>query len=376
MSINPSRRSLRLTLTAAAGAALLLGATACSGGTANTGDDADSASSSTAFPEKGSGELNLFNFTNYISPDALEKFTEETGIKVNVDTFSSAEEMVAKVKTGSATYDVVTVSDYVAEDLVASGQLLEIDATSFPNGGNIEDDFVDAYFDEGRKFTTPYTVVYQGIGVNPDEVTGAVTSWKDYFSVPEGSKGKIGLHDSQTFVINAALMAVGSESCSTDGDAYQKALDLLNGFKPSVKVISSDGTIDRLAGGETVLSSMWNGSFARAQAQNPDLEFVFPEEGFMMGGDNLAILSNAQNQDNAKIFMNWLLDPENAALNADFIKYSSPVKGIEEHLSEPAEGDAPVIVADAETMKRSHPDVPCSADVMEQYDKLWTMFKG
>ena len=373
MKLSFTDAPLRLTLTAAAGAALLLGATAC---TAAPAVDGGSVGDTAAFPASGSGELNLFNFTNYINPDALNKFTEDTGIKVNVDTFSSAEEMVAKVKTGSATYDIVSVSDYVAEDLIASGQLLQIDATSFPNGGNIEDSFVDAFFDEGRKFTTPYAIVYQGIGVNPDEVTGAVTSWKDYFGIPEGSAGKINLHDSQTFVIDAALMAVGSETCTDDSAAYQKALDLLNGFKPAVKVISSDGTIDRLAGDEVALSTMWNGSFSRAQAQNPDLEYVFPEEGFMTGADNLAILANAQNKDNAKIFLNWLLEPENAALNADYIKYTSPVKGIEKFLAEPAEGDAALVIADEEELQRAYEHKPCSTEVKEQYDKLWTMFKG
>ncbi|UOQ58313.1 spermidine/putrescine ABC transporter substrate-binding protein [Leucobacter allii] len=369
-----SHTPFRAALASVAAAALLFGATACAGGASSGGEAAGG--SDAAFPEQGSGEVNLFNFTNYISPDALEKFTADTGITVNVDTFSSAEEMVAKVKTGSATYDVVTVSDYVAGDLIASGQLAEIDTTTFPNGGNIEDAFVDAYFDEGRKYTSPYAVVYQGIGVNPEVVTEPVASWADYFAAPASAGGKIGLHDSQTYVIDAALMAVGAEACSTDNADYQRALDLLNEFKPSIKIISSDGTIDRLAGGETVLSTMWNGSFARAQAQDPALEYVFPEEGFMMGSDNLAILTNAQNQDNAKIFLNWMLDPENAAINADFIKYTSPVEGIEEFLPEPGDGDAPVIVADAETMERAHDQVPCSADVKEQYDKLWTMFKG
>ena len=374
MLFSHTRAPLRVTLTAAAGIALLVGASACSASTPT--DSSGTSTDAAAFPESGSGELNLFNFTNYINPDALTKFTEDTGITVNVDTFSSAEEMVAKVKTGSATYDVVSVSDYVTEDLIASGQLLEIDATSFPNGGNIAEAFVNSYFDEGRKYTTPYAVVYQGIGVNTDAVSAPVTSWKDYFSVPAGSEGKINLHDSQTMVIDAALMATGSEACTSDGEAYQKAFDLLEQFKPNIKIISSDGTIDRLAGGETVLSTMWNGSFARAQAQNPALEYVFPEEGFMMGADNLAILTNAKNPDNAKIFMNWLLEPENAALNADFIKYTSPITGIEEFLAEPGEGDAAVVIADAATMERAHDQKPCSAEVKEQYDKLWTMFKG
>ena len=373
MRFSVTRAPLRVTLTAAAGAALLLGITACSdGGTASGGSDA----ASTEFPESGSGEVNFFNFTNYVNPEAIDKFTEETGIKVNVDTFSSAEEMVAKVKTGSATYDVVTVSDYVAEDLIASGQLMEIDAPSWPNGENIEDDFVDVYFDEGRKFTTPYAVIYDAIGVNTAQVSEPIESWADYFAAPADAKGKIGLHDDQRFVIDAALLASGAQPCSTNGDDYQKALDLLNEFKPSVKIISSDGTIDRLAGGETTLSTMWNGSFARAQAQNPDLKYVLPEEGFTVGGDNLAILSNSKNADNAKIFMNWLLDPENAAVNANWLKYSVPVEGIADELAKLDDGGAPVVVPTDEEAARSIPGVPCEADVKEQYDKLWTMFKG
>ncbi|WP_449280690.1 ABC transporter substrate-binding protein [Leucobacter sp.] len=373
MSITPFRAPLRLTLAATAVAALLLGVTACGASEAG-GDDAGAADA--AFPESGSGVVNLFNFTNYINPETLEQFTEDTGITVNVDTFSSAEEMVAKVKTGSATYDVVTVSDYVAEDLIASGQLLEIDATSWPNGGNIEDGFVDMFFDEGRKYTTPYAMIYNGIGYSSAALQDPVTSWDDYFSAPAGSSGMIGLHDSQTFVIDAALLATGSEPCTDDGAAYQRALDLLNDFKPNVKVISSDGTIDRLAGGETVLSTMWNGSFARAKAQNPDLEYVLPEEGYLMGGDNLAILTNAQNADNAKIFMNWMLDPANAASNANWIKYSVPLKGIGDELDKLDDGGAKVIVPTAEEAERGMLQVPCSPDVKEQYDKLWTMFKG
>ena len=369
-----TKKSARLAAVAVTTVALMLGATACSGSDDAKGGDAGSASGE--FPTKGSGELSLFNFTNYINPDTLKAFTEETGIKVNVDTFSSAEEMVAKVKTGTATYDVVTSSDYVTEDLIASGQLLEIDATTWPNGKNIEPEFVDLYFDKGRKFTTPYATVYNGIAYNAKEVTGPVTSWKDYFSVPAGSDGRIGMHDSQTFIIDAALYATGSQPCSTTGEDYQKALELLQDIKPKLKIISSDGNIDRLAGGETALNTMWNGSFARAYEQNKDLKFVFPSDGYTLGVDNFAVLKNAKNVDNAKIFLNWMLDPKNAATNSNWVKYSVPVKGIEEELKKLDDGGSPVVSPSAEEAANGHVQEPCSADVKAQYDKLWTMFKG
>ncbi|GAA1622570.1 ABC transporter substrate-binding protein [Leucobacter chromiireducens] len=372
--MNPPKygATLRRTALAAASIALLVGASACSAAPAANTD----AQNDAPFPESGSGEVNFFNFTNFVNPDALAKFTADTGITVNVDTFSSAEEMVAKVKTGSATYDVVALTDYVAEDLIDSGQLMQIDVPSWPNGGNIEDDFIDVHFDEGRKFTTPYAEIYNGIGVNTSVVTTPITSWADYFAAPQEARGKIGLHDDQTFIIDGALLATGGEPCTTDGEAYQKAYELLEQFSPNIKIISSDGTIDRLAGGETTLSTMWNGSFSRAQAQNADLQYVLPAEGYLSGGDSLAILSNANNPDNAKIFMNWLLDPENAALNANWIKYYVPVKGLEAELDKLPDDGASVIVPTAEEAARAIVQVPCSADVKEQYDKLWTMFKG
>lgn len=361
----------RIALTAAAGVALLLGTSACS-----AASPAAEGSGAAAFPESGSGELNYFNFTNLIDPDVLAKFTDETGITVNVDTFSSAEEMVAKVKTGSATYDVITLTDFVAEDLISSGEIMEIDATTWPNGGNIEDTAVDIYYDPGRKFTTPFSEVYNGIGVNTAEVSEPITSWAEYFSAPASARGKIGMHDDQTYVIDGALLATGGEPCTDDGAAYQRALELLEEFKPNIKIISSDGTIDRLAGEETTLSTMWNGSFTRAQAQNPDLEYVLPAEGFLSGSNSFAILSNAQNPDNAKIFMNWMLDPENAALNANWIKYYVPIKGLAEELDKLDDDGAAVIVPTAAEIARSAVQTPCSAEVKEQYDKLWTMFKG
>lgn len=350
-----------------AGAVFMLAIAGCSTG----GGGSEPPSSDGEFPTSGSGVVNLFNFTNAISPDALEKFEEETSIRVNVDVFSTPEEMVAKIRAGGAGYDVVNAQDYVVPDLAASDLLMEINALDWPNGENIGEDYRDLYFDEGRKYTTPYQVLYEGIGVNPEVVTGPVNSWADFFATPENAAGIMSVHDGQTLVINAALLAVGSEACTTDAAAYEKVDRLLEGVKPSLKLVSSDGTIDRIAGGEVALSTMYDGAFSRAKAQDPKLEYVFPEEGFMTGYTNWAILASAPNPDNAKIFMNWLLLPENAALNIEFGKYNTPVAGVDEYL-EPAG----VVAPDAETLQRGIPTVPCGPDVQEQYDKVWTRFKG
>lgn len=367
MQFHEKSGAARITRVLGIGAVTLLALAGC----ASAAEPDPPQSDSGAFPESGSGVVNLFNFTNAISPEALEKFTEETSIKVNVDVFSTPEEMVAKIRAGGAAYDVVNAQDYIVQDLTAGEFLLEINPLEWPNGDNIGEAYRDLYFDEGRKYTTPYQVLYEGIGVNPATVTEPVESWADYFAAPGSAAGLMSLHDGQTMVINAALLAVGSESCTTDSAAYERVDALLAGLKPSLKLVSSDGTIDRLAGGEVALSTMYDGAFARAKAQDPRLEFVFPTEGFMTGYTNWGILSTAQNVDNAKIFLNWLLLPENAALNIEFGKYNTPVTGVDEYLA-PAGVTAP----DEETLERALPTIPCGMDIQGQYDKVWTRFKG
>nr|WP_079319997.1 spermidine/putrescine ABC transporter substrate-binding protein [Microbispora sp. GKU 823] len=275
-----------LPLTALLGAGVLALA-ACGGGStgaaASGSDSGSSAGGSAAFPAKGSGELNLYNWTDYISPDLLKRFESETGIKVHLDTFESNEGLLAKLQAGGTGYDVIVPSDYMVQQMVQLGLLQEIDTDTFPNGKNIQPEFKDVYFDQGRKFTAPYMHGTTGIAVDEAKVGGKVTSWAEFFNPPAGASGNMGILNDSNEVVAAALRAVGAKPCSETPADYQKVQALLSGVKGKLKVISSDGQIDRMTSGETTLAMMWNGAFHRASVKNKGITWVYPSEGCRCG---------------------------------------------------------------------------------------------
>ncbi|MCX5339223.1 extracellular solute-binding protein [Streptomyces atratus] len=363
----PAGRLLPLAAAACAG---ILALTSCG----NSGAQAD-ASAAGPFPTKGSGTLNLYNWTNYIPPKLVKRFESETGIKVNIDVFESNEQMLAKLQAGGSGYDVVVPSDHMVQQMIKLGLLQQIDAGSFPNGKNIKPEFADDYFDEGRKYTVPYMYGTAGFAYDKTKLSNPPTSWKEFFNPPAAADGKMGLHNDSTEVVGAALRAVGSRPCSETPADYQKVQTLLRSLKPKLKVISSDGTIDRLASGELTLSSIWNGSYHRASVKRKDLEYVYPSEGLTLWQDNLAVPKGAQHVDNAKIFINWMMDPKNMAEASNFTAYDNGITGAEQYMDEALRKD-PAITIPADKAALAKPVQPCSQTALDLYDKVWTDFKG
>jgi ABC-type Fe3+ transport system substrate-binding protein len=233
---------------------------------------------------------------------------------MSVDYYDSNETLEAKLKaSGGKGYDLVVPSDYMVQILAAGNLLQEIGTSSLPNGKNVNPAFLDVYFDKGRKYSVPYLYGTTGYAYDPTVVTTPMTSWKDYFAAPAAAKGKIGIFNDQVDGIHAALRAVGGEPCTSDPAKLQAAQDLLLKFKASVATISSDGIIDRMQAGESPLSMIWNGAAHRVKEKKPKVVYVYPTEGATLWQDNFAIPSGAENVEQAKTFLNWFLDPKNAA---------------------------------------------------------------
>jgi len=366
----------------------ILALSACGGETTVGGGGASSAPASSAagsdaaspeapagdFPTPNGGELNLYNWTDYISPDLLKRFESETGITVNLDNFDSNETMLAKLQAGGANYDVIVPSDYMVAQMIELGLLQEVDPASFPNGQFIKPEFMDVYFDPGRKFSAPYMYGTTGIAYDPTKAGGEITSWADFFDADSPAAGKIGTLNDQVEVIHAALRAVGSAPCSTNRDDYVKVEELLAGWKPGVAVINSDGVIGRMASGEQTVHMMWNGAFTRAQADNPNLQYVYPAEGITLWSDNFAVPVGAQNVDNAKIFINWMMDPANIGEATNFVGYDNGITGSSEFMTADL-GANPAVVIPEEFKPLATPVPGCSVEAIDLYDQVWTNFK-
>ena len=326
------------------------------------------------FPTANGGQLNLYNWTDYISPELLKRFETETGITVNLDNFDSNETLLAKLQAGGANYDVIVPSDYMVAQMIELGLLDEVDPASFPNGANIKPAFLDVYFDQGRKYTAPYMYGTTGIAYDPSKTGGPITSWADFFSPDSPAAGKIGTLNDQVEVIHAALRAVGAQPCSTDKADYVKVEKLLADWKPGVAVINSDGVIGRMASGEQSMHMMWNGAFHRAKADNADLEYAFPSEGLNLWQDNFAVPVGAQNIDNAKIFINWMMDPANIGEATNFVGYDNGITGSDAFMQEDIASD-PAVIMSTENAALAKPTPGCSVEAIDLYDQVWTTFK-
>lgn len=326
------------------------------------------------FPTPNGGELNLYNWTDYISPELLDRFESETGITVNLDNFDSNETMLSKLQAGGANYDVIVPSDYMVAQMIELGLLQEVDPASFPNGQYIKPEFMDVYFDPGRKYSAPYMYGTTGIAYDPTKTGVEITSWADFFDADSPAAGKIGTLNDQVEVVHAALRAVGSQPCSTNRDDYVKVEELLAGWKPGVAVINSDGVIGRMASGEQTMHMMWNGAFTRAQADNPNLQYVYPAEGINLWSDNFAVPVGAQNVDNAKIFINWMMDPANIGEATNFVGYDNGITGSSEFMTAEL-GANPAVVIPEEFKALAQPTPGCPVEAIDLYDQVWTNFK-
>lgn len=341
---------------------------------ASTDTSAAAAGEPASLP-KGSGELNFANWTDYTSPELLKKFETETGIKVNLSTYDSNESLLAKMQAGDSGYDVVVPSDYMVQQMAALDLLEDVGASSLPNGKNIDPTFLDAYFDQGRKYTVPYLFGTTGIAVDTKQVKNPPKTWKEFFNPTAETAGKIGLLNDQVEVLNAALKATGGTPCTNDPAAWEAVSALLKGFKSKVQVINSDDVIGRMSTGEQAMHMMWNGAFHRAQEKNKDLVYVFAGETINLWQDNLAVPKGAKNLDNAKIFLNFMADPVNSAIAVNAQGYGSGITGAGDAAS-PALKANPAVNPPADLAALTKPTPPCDADTVLIYDKVWTEFKA
>ena len=321
------------------------------------------------------GEVNLYNWTDYISEDLLARFSSETGIAVNLSNYDSNETMLATLAAGGTGYDVIVPSDYIIPQLIEQDLIQPIDAFAMENAANIDPAFLDPYFDVGRIYTAPYLYGTTGLAVDTSQVPDPPDSWAEFFAVPEGSDGSIGMMNDQVEVIHAVLRAVGATPCSTDPADYARGEELLDGFKPSVSVINSDGIIERMAAGENSIHMEWNGAAYRSWLENPDLVYVYPSDGLTLWQDNFAVPTGAPNVEQAKVFINWMMDPRNIAAATNWNGYANAIIGSDAYI-EDALASSPMVVPPAEDLAFAAPVESCSVEAIDLYDRLWTSFRS
>jgi spermidine/putrescine transport system substrate-binding protein len=315
------------------------------------------------------GELHIYNWTDYTSDEMIKKFEAETGIKVTIDTYDSNETALAKLSSGAAGYDVMIISNDFVPIFVKQGLFQAVDVASMPNFKNLDPRWQKRPWDPDAKYTVPWVWGTTSYAVDTAVYKGPTDSLKTLFEPPAELQGKIGMFGSASEVMSLALLYMGKDQCNTNPTDLKGLDKLLEAQKPFVKVYNSDGTTERQVSGETVMHEQWSGKALAARMQKPTIKYVFPKEGVIGWMDNVAVPTTAPDVENAKKFLNFLMNPENIALQQKSTGYQSAVLGSGKFLSADI-GTSPEFNPPADLKIVFAPSCPEKA--MQAYDRIWT----
>ena len=273
------------------------------------------------------GVVNVYNWEDYISQDAIDLFEQETGITVNMMNFTTNEDMLVKVRNSPSSFDVVFPSDYCVERMLAEDLLEPINFDNVPNFQYIDAKLLNPSYDPTNAYSVPYMWGTVGILYNTTMVDEPITSWSSLFDAKY--KNNVFMMDSIRDCLGATLKYLGYSMNTRDPLELNAAKELLIQQKKDgiVKAYQVDETKDKMVAGEAALALVWSGDAQYAIDLNPDLAYVVPSEGSNIWVDPMVIPKGAKNKENAEKFIDFMCRPDVAKINCEEIWYSSPNTG-------------------------------------------------
>lgn len=276
------------------------------------------------FQGKSSQQVIVYNWGEYLDPEVLTLFEEETGIEVIYDEYETNETMYPKVASKAADYDVVCPSDYMIQKMIENDLLAEINFDNVPNIKNIDPNYINQSkdFDPENKYSVPYCVGTVGILYNKTMVDEPVDSWDILWN--DKYKDNILMQDSVRDAFMVALKKLGYSMNSSNPKELEEAKQALIDQKPLTQAYVVDQVRDKMIGNEAAIGVIYSGEAIYTQRENLDLEYVIPKEGTNVWIDSWCILKDAPNKENAEKFINFLCRPDIALMNFEYITYSTP----------------------------------------------------
>ena len=318
----------------------------------------------------------VYNWGEYIDPEVLDIFEEETGITVVYEEFETNESMYPKVQAGAVSYDVVCPSDYMIQRMIENDLLAEINFDNIPNIKNIGEQYMKQSqgFDPENKYSVPYCWGTVGILYNKTMVEEPVDSWSILWD--EKYADQILMQNSVRDAFGIALKYCGYSLNSTDLDELQEAKELLMKQKPLVQAYVVDQVRDKMISNEAAIGVIYSGEAIYTQSENPDLEYVIPKEGSNMWIDSWVIPKNAQNKENAEAFINFLCRPDIAKMNFDYITYSTPNTAARELIEDEAIRNSTIAFPNASELNRCETYNYLGTKFDNIYNELWREIKS
>lgn len=286
----------------------------------------------------GAKVVNIYNWGDYIDPELITKFEKQTGYKINYETFDSNEAMLTKIKQGGTAYDLAVPSDYMIQKMKKAHLLKPLDKSKIHGMGNISPQFLDQPFDRGNRYSIPYFwgtlgVVYNDRYYRESDVDSWNKLWDDKF------RGQIMFVDGAREFMGIGLASLGYSLNSRNDARINRAYDRLKSLTGNVKAIVSDEIKMYMENEEGRVAVTYSGEASEMLAENSHLHYVIPSEGTNLWFDNIVIPKTARNMKGAYAFINFMLEPENAAKNAEYIGYATPNVRAMKYLPKSVTGD-------------------------------------
>lgn len=321
--------------------------------------------------------LNVYNWGEYIDDeevDVITQFERLTGCDVNYTTFESNENMYSKLSGGGVSYDIVIPSDYMVERLLSEEMLLPLDYTNIPNYEKYFDSEKYGYLIENG--ISDYAVIYN-VGTtiliyNKKMVSEEPTSWKVLWD--EQYKDKVLMFNNPRDAFAVAQFALGQSINTTDMADWDAAADYLLEQRKNVKPeYVMDEVFIKMESGEYAFATYYAGDYELMVENNPDLGFVFPEEGVNTFYDAMCIPKGSQHKKGAEAFINFMMEPEIALANAEYIYYATPNKAVIENEDYSLSGSEAVYPENLQNTQEFH-NLP--TDTLQYMNNLWMKVKG
>jgi len=335
--------------------------------------------------------VNVYNWTDYIAPEVLKDFTKETGIEVTYDTFDSNDTLETKLLAGKSGYDVVVPTANFMQQQIKAGVFQKLDKTKLPNLQYAWPEITKrlAVYDPGNQYAVNYMWGTVGIGYNvkkAQEALGAdakLDSWDIVFKPENLSKFKAcGVHmlDSADDILPAALKYLGLDPNSSKSEDLEKAAALVSKVRPNVRKFHSSEYLNALASGEICLVVGFSGDIKQAQSRaaeakkGVEIGYSIPREGAQLWFDNLAIPKDARHVAEAHAFINYMMKPEVAAQNSNFISYANGNLESQKSIDK-AILDDPGVYPPPEVMAKLYTNLAHDAKTNRVMNRLWTKVK-
>lgn len=321
-------------------------------------------------------KLVVYNWGEYIDPEVLTMFEEETGIDIVYEEFETNEILYPKISSGAIAYDVICPSDYMIQRMIENDLLSEINFDNIPNLKNIGKQYLEQsrQFDPENKYSVPYCWGTVGILYNKMMVDEPVDSWSILWDPKY--KDNILMQDSVRAAFGVTLKYLGYSLNSTDLDELTEAKNLLIEQKPLVQAYVIDQVRDKMIGNEAALGVIYSGEAIYTQKENPNLEYVIPKEGSNIWIDSWVIPKNAEHKENAEKFINFLCRPDIALMNFEYITYSTPNEAARELIEDESIRNSEIAFPDLSKYDNLETFQYLGTEADQVYGDLWNKVKS